>query len=441
MWARFLVLIFVFCFALFGLEYGTSESGLTFEGLALNLKNVVKQRYLLRNDKLRRIKRGGKSNKIKNKVLKFRRELGEKIKNFEKRGKNKKTKKGKKKKVRQNKKGKKKNKKGRKNLRKKNKRKHKNRKKKSRKNKKSRYYSENGKYRINKKFSKWAKDLKSQWKKVRTDSSCSCGISGAEGRKKKTEDRIVNGQEASVHKYPWIISMMDGSGYWYCGGSIISDQWILTAAHCVYDEPNAKDMYVRVGDHDNADEGDTKLAETFKVESFVYHKKYDPETTNNDIALLKLEKKIDFSKYGGTVSPVCLPEAPRKYYGKSVTVSGWGLLEDGGKQAHKLMEVDLEVIWMRECREGFKYNPSWITSRMMCTFAKGDDGEVQDACQGDSGGPLVRLNQTRGRYEQVGVVSWGIGCASPKYPGVFVKLSHFLLWVLKKTKKSTFCSG
>ena len=60
---------------------------------------------------------------------------------------------------------------------------------------------------------------------VRTDSSCSCGISGAEGRKKKTEDRIVNGQEASVHKYPWIISMMDGSGYWYCGGSIISDQY------------------------------------------------------------------------------------------------------------------------------------------------------------------------------------------------------------------------
>ena len=217
------------------------ESGLTFEGLALNLKNVVKQRYLLRNNKFRRIKRGGKSNKIKNKVLKFRRELGQKIRNFEKRGKNKKTNKGKKKKVRQNKKGKKKNKKGRKNLRKKNKRKHKNRKKKSRKNKKSRYYSENGKYRINKKFSKWAKDLKSQWKKVkdkkktekymtnlpqvRTDSSCSCGISGAEGRKKKTEDRIVNGQEASVHKYPWIISMMDGSGYWYCGGSIISDQY------------------------------------------------------------------------------------------------------------------------------------------------------------------------------------------------------------------------
>jgi len=401
----------------------------------LNVENVVKHSYLLRNNKHRRIRRGGISNKIRNKVLKFRKKLAEKIKDSEKRGKKKK-KRAKKKKVQRNKKSKRKN----KEKRKKNKRNHKNRKKKKRRNKKSRYYMENGKYRDNRKFRKWAQDLKSLWKKVRTDSSCSCGVSAAEDRK-KTQDRIVNGQEASVHKYPWIISMMDGSGYWYCGGSIISDQWILTAAHCVYDEPNAKDMYVRVGDHDNADKDDTKMAETFKVESFVYHKKYDTKTTNNDIALLKLEKKIDFSKYDGTVSPVCLPEAPRKYYGKSVTVSGWGLLEDGGDQAHKLMEVDLEVIWMRQCREGFKYNPSWITSRMMCTFAKGDDGEVQDACQGDSGGPLVRLNETRGRYEQVGVVSWGIGCASPKYPGVFVKLSHFLLWVLKKTKKSTFCSG
>ena len=98
--------------------------------------------------------------------------------------------------------------------------------------------------------------------------------------------------------------------------------------------------------------------------------RYDPETTNNDIALLKLEKKIDFSKYDGTVAPVCLPDAPRKYYDKDVTVSGWGLLEDGGKAANKLMEVDLKVIWMNECRKEFKYDPSWITSRMLCTFAK-----------------------------------------------------------------------
>jgi len=120
-----------------------------------------------------------------------------------------------------------------------------------------------------------------------------------------------------------------------------------------------------------------------------------------------------------------------------VTVAGWGLLSDGGKTPDSLREVDLEVIWMKECREDFKYNKQDISSRMLCTFRD----KNRDACQGDSGGPLTRFNDTRNRYEQVGVVSWGIGCASPKYPGVFVKLSHYLVWILERTKDSTFCSG
>ena len=98
--------------------------------------------------------------------------------------------------------------------------------------------------------------------------------------------------------------------------------------------------------------------------------RYNPQTTNNDIALLKLEKKIKFADFHGTAVPVCLPDAPRKYYGDQVTVSGWGLLEDNGKQAKKLMEVDLEVVWMKQCRKEFKYKPQWITSRMMCTYGK-----------------------------------------------------------------------
>ena len=155
--------------------------------------------------------------------------------------------------------------------------------------------------------------------------------------------------------------------------------------------------------------------------------RYDEKTTNNDIALLKLKKKIDFKKFSGTVLPVCLPDLPRKYYGETVThktkivaffsskflhqvtVSGWGLLSDGGKAARKLQEVDLEVpiahqchcllhnahcprsithfscrkpihhlpvlchgqfqiIWMKECREDFHYKKTWISSKMMCTF-------------------------------------------------------------------------
>jgi len=297
--------------------------------------------------------------------------------------------------------------------------------------KNARYYHENGKYKSNEKFDSWADEVTKMWNKVRRDSSCSCGLSTVD------RTRIVNGAEAKAHSYPWIVAMMTGSGDYYCGGSIISNEWILTAAHCVSGEPNnpARDMYVRVGDHDMTDKGDSPKADTFQVDFYIHHAKYNEKTTNNDIALLKLKKKIDFKKYSGTVTPVCLPDLPRKYYGETVTVSGWGLLSDGGNAAKKLREVDLKIIWMKQCRENFHYKKSWISSKMMCTFK-----EDADACQGDSGGPLVRVNPTSGRYEQVGVVSWGIGCASPKYPGVFVKLSHYLSWILKKTSKSTFCS-
>ena len=76
---------------------------------------------------------------------------------------------------------------------------------------------------------------------------------------------------------------------------------------------------------------------------------------------------------------------------------------------------------MQSCRNDYGYDPSWITSRMMCTFRKD-----QDACQGDSGGPLIWKNKKRDRYELVGVVSWGLGCAERKYPGVFAKLAYYL---------------
>lgn len=252
--------------------------------------------------------------------------------------------------------------------------------------------------------------------------------------------RIVNGEEATAHEFPWIISMMDGSGYWYCGGSILNEEWIVTAAHCVHgnsDKEN-KDVWVRVGDHDNSDPDDTDFhkKQTFKVKRIVIHPKYDPGTTNNDVALLKLKDKIDFSKFDGTVAPICIPQQLRAYTGQTVTVAGWGALGEGEQQSEKLLKVDLQMLSMQSCREDYKYPADWITSRMMCTFALN-----QDACQGDSGGPLVWENTERNRFELVGVVSWGVGCASKNHPGVFAKLSYFWNWILKKTRQSTYCSG
>ena len=114
-------------------------------------------------------------------------------------------------------------------------------------------------------------------------------------------------------------------------------RWIVTAAHCVYGYEN-EDTWVRVGDHDNSDPGDTDYHEiqTLKVKKIVVHRQYDDVTTANDIALLKLERRIDFSSYGGTVAPICLPKTADTYYGEKVTVAGWGLLQENGDVPNKV---------------------------------------------------------------------------------------------------------
>ena len=166
-----------------------------------------------------------------------------------------------------------------------------------------------------------------------------------------------------------------------------------------------------------------------------------------------------------------LPVLLNKFYFWTCLLSWLRYLK---RSFHQLLKVDLEMLSMQSCREDYKYPADWITSRMMCTFAlvgnktegiKCDscNFQNQDACQGDSGGPLVWENTDRNRYELIGVVSWGVGCASKNHPGVFAKLSYFwkwgnsilihtytwcmslynffFSWILKKTRKSTFCSG
>jgi len=269
---------------------------------------------------------------------------------------------------------------------------------------------------------------------------CECGPVVSDRRRMDT--RIVNGEEADPHEFPWIASLMGKDGWWYCGSTIINEEWILTAAHCVEDEEASK-VFVRVGDHDNADDSDTKFdkKQTLEVKKIIIHAGYDTDSGNNDVALLKLKKKIDFKSFKGTVAPVCIPEEMKTYNGEIVTVAGWGHQEENANyQTEKLRKTDVKVISATSCRTDFKYKKDWITSRMLCTFSP-DSKDVTDACQGDSGGPLVFHNKDRDKYELIGVVSWGIGCARKEYPGVFAKLSKLWPWVLKKMKKGNLCIG
>ena len=159
---------------------------------------------------------------------------------------------------------------------------------------------------------------------VKQDVSCKCGVSNFDLDSKNV--KIVNGNEAPINKYPWMAAVMyineNGDLEQFCGGSIISDRFILTAAHCIYPED---ETYVRLGDHDYEQEGEAKHEVTIEVVKQEKHRDYRDDGEDKDIGLLKLKESIKFNQYEGTIVPICLPIEHLKYYDVVATVAGWGL--------------------------------------------------------------------------------------------------------------------
>ncbi|KAG7155246.1 Plasma kallikrein-like 6, partial [Homarus americanus] len=238
--------------------------------------------------------------------------------------------------------------------------------------------------------------------------------------KANTGSRIVGGTETLVNEYPWQVGVVretDGVKNLICGGSIISNHWVLTAAHCI--DSNA--IEVLVGDHDFTTGTDTQdPAYLYAVDRKIVHADYVEAVNGFDIALLHTTQPLDFTKYGQ--APVCLPpDKTRLYVGETATVSGWGTTSEGGSLSKTLQEVDVPVISNNDCQKN--YNP---TSSMLCA---GEEGK--DSCQGDSGGPLVYNNN--GIYELIGVVSFGIGCARLGYLGVYTRVTNYVDWIQRYT--------
>ncbi|XP_044018245.1 trypsin-1-like [Aphidius gifuensis] len=249
---------------------------------------------------------------------------------------------------------------------------------------------------------------------------CECGISNP-------PNRIVNGFEVRVLQYPWVV-YLTYQGRYSCAASIISDKYVLTASHCIdrYDKTLLK---VVVGDHDRNSSTDTNPIE-YKVEEIIKHSGYTITNYDNDIALIKIDGRI---KYNGTIRPVCLPDTGPTYAGENGTVVGWGSTKEGGSSSNVLRQVVVPIMTNGECR-AMKYPPRRITSNMMCA---GFPGGGQDSCQGDSGGPLTVIEDKI--YKIVGVVSWGEGCASPGYPGVYARVNRYMTWIEQNTADSCYC--
>ena len=249
----------------------------------------------------------------------------------------------------------------------------------------------------------------------------------------------MEGEETDVNEYPWQVGMtVKGQSSVFCGGSLISNRWIMTAAHCTVHkgEPlDAKIMEALLGEHDTKSRDET-TAVRMGISLIRTHPNYNQGTKwNNDVALLKLESSIDFAAHPH-IRPICLPvDDSNDFHDLRATVSGWGTTEEGASATtNKLRDVEVKVLTNSACVDEYKYASSKITDLMLCAIS--DAGG--DSCQGDSGGPLVSAGTGDGftpgqNFELLGVVSWGKGCARSNYPGVYARVSKQLGWIAETT--------
>ncbi|WP_245772472.1 serine protease [Myxococcus fulvus] len=259
---------------------------------------------------------------------------------------------------------------------------------------------------------------------------------------------IVGGVEARPGSWPWIVSLQ-GSGGHFCGGSLIrvgskqETDIVLTAAHCVAD--GYAGTTVVAGAHDFYRPSSAQVA--VRVARAVSHPQYDPDTTRNDIAVLKLERPI---RIGGTcgepavpprsnptsvvsldnalsVQAVCLPAAGAELAaGTMASIAGWGLTREGGYDTSSiLLQVGVPIVGDRALAQSYASQGIEIDGPSMLGAGYAQGG--MDACQGDSGGPLVV--KTGSKYVLHGITSFGVGCARPGLPGVYTQVSSFRPWI------------
>ncbi|XP_072235502.1 uncharacterized protein [Leuresthes tenuis] len=229
--------------------------------------------------------------------------------------------------------------------------------------------------------------------------------------------RIVNGEDCPPGECPWQALLLNEDNQGFCGGTILNEYVILTAAHCMN---QTRYMYVKLGEFDTlVDDGNEAV---HHVAAIVTHFKYKPDTYHNDIALIKLATPIKFTRY---ILPACIPESD---FAEKVLmrqrdglVSGFGRLGEGRQPSTILQRLTVPYVDRQTCIESTKLR---ISMRMFCA---GYDTIGKDACQGDSGGPHV--TRYRDTYFITGIVSWGEGCARNGKYGVYTQVSKYIRWI------------
>lgn len=230
------------------------------------------------------------------------------------------------------------------------------------------------------------------------------------------ESEIVGGSEATPGAWAGAAAMMR-NGRQICGGTLVAPNWVLSAGHCVVStsQPNGGINSIVVGRHKLS----TSEGENIPVKKAYRHPGFSGSTLDNDISLFELERPA--------TAPMATLIAPEQFTslladGAPTTVVGWGTTSEGGRQSDVLLQVEVPVISNERCAAFPRYNT--VTGNMFCAgYTEGG----RDSCQGDSGGPI--FSKVGDQVVQVGLVSWGIGCARRNAPGVYTRVGNYLEWM------------
>jgi secreted trypsin-like serine protease len=273
--------------------------------------------------------------------------------------------------------------------------------------------------------------------------------------------RMVGGETTPWSEWPWqtaLYHVSNGRYVFTCGGSLVAPGWVLSAAHCFGEgsSDNPADWTVATHIGKATMVGLPPDAETRKVKRLVVHEGYDKNTQENDIALMELVETLPEQLIALQLEP-----DPAEESNRLVTVTGWGMtrwvVSKHDKSGHvtffdgitnkqvdltkfespDLRKADIPLVEVDQCTQAYRGVAQKIDGRNLCAGLS--QGGV-DACQGDSGGPMMAKSAS-GEWRQIGVVSWGYGCAVAHYPGVYTRVSAFNAWIKNVMSSEDVAAG
>ncbi|XP_030749031.1 brachyurin-like [Sitophilus oryzae] len=223
--------------------------------------------------------------------------------------------------------------------------------------------------------------------------------------------RIIGGNVATANQFPYQVALFvyEGNTVYFCGGSLITDSWVLTAAHCI---DSASYVIAALGSHDLSSTESSRIV--LNSSKFIIHEDWDESLLQNDVALIQLPESVTINQQ---ISTIKLAEGTNTYDSLMSICLGWGITIYGST-SNVLRYVDLEVITNEKCSAYRDYS-GYIVDTHICTSGNGTLG----SCNGDSGGPLV-ING-----EQIGIVSFGAADCQAGLPSVFTRVTEYNSWI------------